>query len=117
DMDKADPPIKEAAELAKEIESEDVSCKVKITIAEKAAFSGAWEKAKGYYQEALRKAEAINNEDRFRVLHESFGKSIRKLGLDLAGLENLLVQAKEGYVRFGLTREAEETERWLAQIP
>lgn len=117
EMDKADPPIKEAVKLAKEIESEDVSCKVKITIAEKAAFSGAWEKAKGYYQEALRKAEAINNKDRFRVLHESLTESIRKLGLDLAGLEDLLVQAREGYVRLGLTREAEETERWLAQIP
>ena len=116
-MDKADSLLKEATGLAEEIESEDVSCKVKITIAEKAAFSGAWEKAKGYYRQALRKAEAINNEDRFRVLHERFGKSISKLGLDLPGLEDLLVQAKEGYVRLGLTREAEETERWLAQIP
>lgn len=117
DMDKADPPIKEAAELAEEIESEDVSCKVKITLAEQAAFSGSWDKAKDLYHEALRKAEEINNEDRFRVLHESLTESISKLGLDIAGLEDLLVQAKEGYVRLGLTREAEETERWLAQIP
>ncbi|MBA7703194.1 Photosystem I assembly protein Ycf3 [subsurface metagenome] len=117
EMDKADLPLMEAAELAEEIESEDVSCKVKITLAEKAAFSGLWDKAKGYYHEALRKAEAINNEDWFHFLHEIFRDTFKNLGLNLAGLEDLLVQAKEGYVRLGLTREAEETERWLAQIP
>lgn len=117
DMDKADLPIKEAAELAEKIESEDVSCKVKITLAEKAAFSDSWDKAKDLYHEALRKAEAINNEDWFHFLHEIFRDTFKNLGLNLAGIEDLLVQAKEGYVRLGLTREAEETERWLAQIP
>ncbi len=117
DMDKADSLLKEATGLAEEIESHNVLNAVQIALADIAVLNDSWEEAKGLYHEALRKAEAINNEDRFRVLHESFGKSIRKLGLDLAGLEDLLVQAKEGYVRLGLTREAEETERWLAQIP
>ncbi|TET23613.1 MAG: hypothetical protein E3J71_01705 [Candidatus Stahlbacteria bacterium] len=117
DMEKADSLLKEATGLAEEIESHSVLNAVQIAFADIAVLNDSWEKAKGYYHEALRKAEAINNEDRFRVLHESFGKSIRKLGLDIAGLEDLLVQAKEGYVRLGLTREAEETERWLAQIP
>jgi len=117
DMEKADSLLKEATGLAEEIESHNVLNAVQIALADIAVLNDSWEEAKGLYHEALTEAEAINNEDRFRVLHESFGKSIRKLGLDLAGLEDLLVQAKEGYVRLGLTREAEETERWLAQIP
>jgi tetratricopeptide (TPR) repeat protein len=108
--------LKEATALAQKTDSENVLCKIKIILADKAVLKKSWGQARGFYEEALTKAEAIDNEDRFHYLHESLGKTVKKMGFNLPGLESLLKRALESYVRLGLKREAEETQRWLAQI-
>jgi tetratricopeptide (TPR) repeat protein len=113
---KADPLLDEATQLAQRIESDNVLCKIKITHADKAVLSGSWDEARGFYEEALTKAESVENEDRFHYLHESLAKTVKKMGVDLPGLESLLKRALESYIRLRLKREAEETQRWLSKI-
>lgn len=113
---KANSLLKEATASAQKIDSENVLCKIKIILADKAVLRGSWGQARGFYEEALTKAEAIDNEDRLHYLHKSLGKTVEKMGFNLPGLESLLKRALESYVRLGLKREAEETQRWLAQI-
>jgi len=113
---KANSLLDEAAVLAKKVESDGVLCKINVLLADKTVFSGPWKKTKAFYEEALAKAEAINNEDWFRYLHESLRKTVKKKGFKLAGLKGLLERVQESHVRLGLKREAEETRRWAKRI-
>lgn len=113
---KANSLLNEAVVLAKKVESDGVLCKINVLLADKTVFSGSWKKAKAFYEEALAKAEAINNEDWFRHLHESLRKTVKKKGFKLAGLKDLLERVQKSHVRLGLKREAEETRRWAKRI-
>ncbi len=113
---KANSLLNEAVVLAKKVESDGILCKINVLLADKTVFSGPWKKARGFYEEALTKAEAINNEDWFRYLHESLRKTVKKKGFKLAGLKGLLERVQKSHVRLGLKREAEETRRWAKRI-
>jgi len=113
---KANSLLDEAAVLAKKVESDDVLCKINVLLADKTVFSGPWKKTKAFYEEALTKAEAINNEDWFRYLHESLRKTVKKKGFKLAGLKGLLERVQKSHARLGLRKEAEETRRWAKRI-
>lgn len=114
---KCDSVLEQVGVLIGELESTDVSAKLDITLAEKYSLDGSWAEAKKHYLGGLTKVEQTLNEDRLATLHESLQKTLKKLGFKLAGLEDLLLRARKCYLKAGLSREAEETERWLAEIP
>ncbi|MEA3311743.1 MAG: tetratricopeptide repeat protein [candidate division WOR-3 bacterium] len=117
EFDKVELLLKEAAELAEDIPSPVLTHAITLTTAETAAWKGEKETAAQGYRKAFDLAAEINSADRFQSLHESLRSTISKVGLDLPGLRHLLKRANESYLRLGLKREAEETQRWLSEIP
>jgi len=109
--------LKEAAELAEDIPSPTLTHAITLTRAETAAWKGEKETAAQGYRKAFDLAAEVNSADCFQSLHESLRSTISEVGLDFPGLRHLLKRAHESYLRLGLKREAEETQRWLSEIP
>ncbi|MBA7600297.1 hypothetical protein ES703_07346 [subsurface metagenome] len=103
--------------MAEEVPSPALTHTLTLTRAETAAWKGDKETTAQEYRKAFDLAAEINSADRFQSLHESLRLAIREPGLDFPGLRHLLTRAYESYLRLGLKREAEETQRWLSEIP
>jgi len=117
EFDKVELLLKEATGLAEEVYSPALTHAITLTRAETAAYTGDKETAAQGYRKAFDLAAEINSADCFQSLHESLRSTISEVGLDLPGLRHLLKRAHESYLRLGLKREAEETQRWLSEIP
>jgi len=110
------PLLTEATELAKGVDSQAVLNAVNLVLAELAAHQGKAALVTGYYEEALRLAEAVQNEDRFLAFHDSLRQSLKKLGFGIPGLVPLLKRARTSYKRLGLKKAAQELNEWLAAV-
>lgn len=117
EFDKVELLLKEATGLAEEVYSPALTHVITLTRADTAAWKGDKETAAQGYRKAFDLAAEINSADRFQSLYESLRLAIREPGLDFPGLRHLLTRAHESYLRLGLKREAEETKRWLSEIP
>lgn len=107
----------EAISVAEGIGSDPVMNAVYLVLAELSACRGNIERVVYYYQEALRLAEKVGSEDRFRIFHESLAEMLKKLGFAMPGLRPLLDRARENYIRLGLEGELSELSPWLERIP
>lgn len=115
--DEVDMLLKEVVTLARGVDSTLVMSEVQLVLAEMAVFRHNAPQIDYCYEEFLRLAEEIGNEERFKVFHESIGKSLNKLGFEIFGIKRILERARTSYKKLGLKKELKELDAWLERVP
>jgi tetratricopeptide (TPR) repeat protein len=109
--------LKQVLSLANGVESTLVMSEAQLVLAELAVFRRNIPQMVSCYGEALRLAEELNNEDRFRAFHESLEESLTKLHFNIPGIGKILERARVYYKKNGLVKELRELEEWAGRLP
>lgn len=108
--------LKQVLTLANGVESTLVMSEAQLVLAELAVFRHNVPQIVSCYGEALRLAEELNNEERFRSFHESLAESLKKLDFNIPGIKGILERARVDYKKSGLAKELAELDDYLARV-
>jgi len=109
--------LAEADGLHDVVDSAGVASEIQLVRAEMAAYRKDRENVIPAYEKGLSLAEEADNEEQLLAFHESITYTLLRAGRNLLGLKELLRKAHKSYIRLGMEKIAEDTERWLSEIP